>query len=217
MNNRFAFLEFRSVDECSAAMNLNNIPFMGSALNLARPAKFEGPPDVSWGLYICLCLFVVSYIYTYVIVIPHVYYFQVHKDWFEMVASTPSLLSQAGVMGADGVSSLSAGSGATAAKFATTTACIKIGNVVDEQELEEEFEEVLEDMREECGKYGTVKSVDIPRKGEDGAGFVFVQYSTPEEANSAKQGFGTRTFDGKPVSADFIDPETYPKTITTTS
>ncbi len=211
MNNRFAFLEFRSVDECSAAMNLNNIPFMGSALNLARPAKFEGPPDVSWGLYICLCLFVVSYIY-----VCHYhsssYSFQVHKDWFEMVASTPSLLSQAGVMGADGVSSLSAGGGATAAKSATTTTCIKIGNVVDEQELEEELEEVVQDMREECGKYGTVKSVDIPRKGEDGAGFVFVQYSTPEEANSAKQGFGTRTFDGKPVSADLIDPETYPKT-----
>ncbi len=47
MNNRFAFLEFRSIEECSASMNLNNIPFMGSALNLARPAKFEGPPDVS--------------------------------------------------------------------------------------------------------------------------------------------------------------------------
>ncbi len=47
MNNRFAFLEFRSIEECSASMNLNNIPFMGSALNLARPAKFEGLPDVS--------------------------------------------------------------------------------------------------------------------------------------------------------------------------
>ncbi len=112
----------------------------------------------------------------------------------------------------DGVSSLSVDGGATSVNVTTT--CIKIGNVVDEQELEEEFEEVLEDMREECGKYGTVKSVDIPLKGKDGAGFVFVQYSTPEEANSAKQGFGTRTFDGKQVSAELIDPETYPKTTT---
>ncbi len=131
-----------------------------------------------------------------------------------MVASTPSLLSQAGVLGAEGGgSSLSAGGTAAAAKYASST-CIKIGNVVDEQELDEEFDEVVEDMREECGKYGTVKSVVIPRKGEDGTGFVFVQYATPEVANAAKQGFGTRTFDGKPVSADLIDPETYPKTTT---
>ncbi len=133
-----------------------------------------------------------------------------------MVASTPSLLSQAGVMGAEvGGSSLSAtGSTAAAAAKNANSTCIKIGNVVDEQELEEEFDEVIEDMREECGKYGIVKSVDIPRKGEDGAGFVFVQYATPEEASAAKQGFGTRTFDGKPVSSVLIDPETYPKTTT---
>ncbi len=134
-----------------------------------------------------------------------------------MVASTPSLLSQAGVLGGDGLSSslstgATAGAGAGAGTKSVTSTCIKIGNVVDEQELEEEFNEVVEDMREECGKYGTIKSVDIPRKGEDWAGFVFVQYATPEEANAAKQGFSTRTFDGKPVSANLIDPETYPKT-----
>lgn len=47
MNSRFSFLEFRSVEECTNALNLNNIPFMGASLNLARPAKYDGPQTVS--------------------------------------------------------------------------------------------------------------------------------------------------------------------------
>lgn len=38
-------------------------------------------------------------------------------------------------------------------------------NMVTEEELqdEEEYEEILEDVKEECNKYGQVKSIEIPR------------------------------------------------------
>lgn len=38
-------------------------------------------------------------------------------------------------------------------------------NMVSPDELidDEEYEEILEDIREECSKYGTVKSIEIPR------------------------------------------------------
>ena len=38
-------------------------------------------------------------------------------------------------------------------------------NMVTEEELkdEEEYEDILEDIREECGKYGEVRSLEIPR------------------------------------------------------
>ena len=38
-------------------------------------------------------------------------------------------------------------------------------NMVVEEELvdEEEYEDILEDIREECGKFGEVKSIEIPR------------------------------------------------------
>lgn len=39
-------------------------------------------------------------------------------------------------------------------------------------------------MTEECSKYGTVAGIDIPHVGGPGAGvgFVFVKYTTREEA-----------------------------------
>merc|ERR1711963_319354 len=40
-----------------------------------------------------------------------------------------------------------------------------MGNMVVEEELvdEEEYEDILEGIREECGKFGEVKSIEIPR------------------------------------------------------
>ena len=38
-------------------------------------------------------------------------------------------------------------------------------NMVQPEELadEEEYEDILEDIREECGKFGQVRSIEIPR------------------------------------------------------
>lgn len=47
---------------------------------------------------------------------------------------------------------------------------------------EEEYEDILEDIKEECNKYGVVRSVEIPRpiEGVDvpGCGKVRSKYST---------------------------------------
>ncbi|CAM9748253.1 unnamed protein product [Chrysoparadoxa australica] len=42
-SQKFAFIELRSVEECSNALNLNGIPFMGVMLKIGRPAKYAGP------------------------------------------------------------------------------------------------------------------------------------------------------------------------------
>ena len=51
----------------------------------------------------------------------------------------------------------------------------------DELQDEEEYEDILEDIREECGKYGAVRSVEIPRPvpGVEvpGLGKVFVEFA----------------------------------------
>lgn len=44
MNAKFCFIELRSAEDCSAALNLNGIPFMGQCLKISRPAKYAGPP-----------------------------------------------------------------------------------------------------------------------------------------------------------------------------
>jgi len=50
MNNKFAFIECRSIEMCNAALSLNGIPFLGSMLKVGRPSKYTGPPTptVSW-------------------------------------------------------------------------------------------------------------------------------------------------------------------------
>ena len=49
------------------------------------------------------------------------------------------------------------------AQIPTEVLCLM--NMVTPEELEddEEFEDIIEDIREECGKYGVVVSIEIPR------------------------------------------------------
>lgn len=39
MNARFAFLEMRTAEDATAALNLDGIPFGGAALSVGRPKK----------------------------------------------------------------------------------------------------------------------------------------------------------------------------------
>lgn len=49
-NGRFAFAEFRTAEEASAAMSLNGIILVGHALNVGRPSAYTGPPtqNIRW-------------------------------------------------------------------------------------------------------------------------------------------------------------------------
>lgn len=45
VSGKFAFVELRSAEEAANALNLNNIPCMGTALRVGRPSKYNGPPE----------------------------------------------------------------------------------------------------------------------------------------------------------------------------
>jgi hypothetical protein len=45
VSGKFAFIELRTPQEAANALNLNNIPFMGTHLRVGRPSKWNGPPD----------------------------------------------------------------------------------------------------------------------------------------------------------------------------
>merc|ERR1719507_2805640 len=63
-------------------------------------------------------------------------------------------------------------------------------NMVVEEELidEEEYEDILEDIKEKCATYGGVKSIEIPRPvpGVEvpGCGKVFVEFYSTTDVNS---------------------------------
>jgi len=67
-----------------------------------------------------------------------------------------------------------------------------------------EYEDILEDTREECSSFGTLKNIIIPRDGP-GATKIFLEYMTVEDAGKAIQGLAGRTFDGRRVEAIYFD------------
>ncbi|XP_020573819.1 splicing factor U2af large subunit B-like isoform X2 [Phalaenopsis equestris] len=82
--------------------------------------------------------------------------------------------------------------------------------VVTEDELkdDEEYEDILEDMRGEGGKYGALVNIVIPRPPPNGdpvpgVGKVFLEYVDIEGATKARQGLHGRKFGGNQVVAIF--------------
>ncbi|MBN3302270.1 serine/threonine-protein kinase Kist [Amia ocellicauda] len=90
------------------------------------------------------------------------------------------------------------------------TPVLRLINVIDDSHLhnEVEYEDVVEDMREECQKYGEVVSLLIPKENP-GKGQVFVEYANAADSKAAQRMLTGRTFDGKFVVATFYPLSAY--------
>ncbi|KAG9135827.1 hypothetical protein Leryth_002532 [Lithospermum erythrorhizon] len=95
-----------------------------------------------------------------------------------------------------------------AALLATKVLCLT--QVVQPEELmeDEDYEDILEDMKVECGKFGTLVNVVIPRPNSTGeptpgVGKVFLEYADVESSSKARQGLNGRKFGGNQVVAVF--------------
>ncbi|XP_076309478.1 splicing factor U2AF 50 kDa subunit-like isoform X1 [Tachypleus tridentatus] len=88
-------------------------------------------------------------------------------------------------------------------------------NMVLPEELmdEEEYEDIVEDIREECNKYGVVKSLEIPRpiEGVDvpGCGKVFIEFNSVIDCQKAQQNLTGRKFANRVVVTSYFDPDKY--------
>ncbi|CAL8236334.1 unnamed protein product [Boreogadus saida] len=87
---------------------------------------------------------------------------------------------------------------------------LRLLNLIDDTQLhnEDEYEDILEDMKEECQKYGSVVSVLIPKENP-GKGQVFVEYTNSTESKEAQRMLTGRTFDCKFVVATFYPRSSY--------
>ncbi|CAH1725993.1 unnamed protein product [Aphis gossypii] len=83
----------------------------------------------------------------------------------------------------------------------------------DELKDEEEYEDILEDIREECNKYGVVRSLEIPRpiEGIDvpGCGKVFIEFNAIGDCQKAQQALAGRKFNNRVVVTSFMEPDKY--------
>ncbi|CAM6041317.1 unnamed protein product [Sphagnum compactum] len=98
----------------------------------------------------------------------------------------------------------------------TPTKVIALTQVVSADELkdDEEYKEILEDMREECGKFGNLVELVIPRPGPTGdevpgIGKVFVEYSDTSGSMKAKSSLHGRMFGGHAVVAVYYSEEAF--------
>ncbi|XP_064204103.1 splicing factor U2AF 65 kDa subunit-like isoform X3 [Anguilla rostrata] len=88
-------------------------------------------------------------------------------------------------------------------------------NMVAPEELldDEEYEEIVEDVREECSKYGQVKSIEIPRPVDGlevpGTGKIFVEFMSVFDSQKAMQGLTGRKFANRVVVTKYCDPDAY--------
>lgn len=96
---------------------------------------------------------------------------------------------------------------------ATEVLCLM--NLVSPEELrdEEEYEDISEDIQEECNKYGAVKSIEIPRPIEGvevpGVGKVFVEFNSVGDCQKAQQALTGRKFSNRVVVTSYFDPDKY--------
>ncbi|XP_037928663.1 splicing factor U2AF 50 kDa subunit-like [Teleopsis dalmanni] len=96
-----------------------------------------------------------------------------------------------------------------------STEILCLFNMVTPDELrdEEEYEDILEDIKDECNKYGVVRSIEIPRpiRGVDvpGCGKVFVEFNSILDCQKAQQALTGRRFSNRVVVTSYFEPDKY--------
>jgi len=192
LSGKFAFVELRSPEEARNALNLNNIPYMGATLRVGRPSKYTGvhTPHGNW------------------------------EDILSKYMSGELKLPSEGGSGVTTVTSTTAFATSTSAAAITTTptttsttnptAVVELKHMLTEEELknDEEYEEIMEDTKEECSQFGAIKSIIIPRSGV-GMTKIFLEYVSQEDALKAIHSLQGRTFDGRKVQAAFFDEKKF--------
>ncbi|KAJ9156878.1 U2 snRNP auxiliary factor large subunit, partial [Coniochaeta hoffmannii] len=93
---------------------------------------------------------------------------------------------------------------------------LQLLNMVTPEELmdNDDYEEIKEDVQEECSKYGTILEVKIPRpsgpsRSSAGVGKIFVKYDSPEGAQKALRALAGRKFADRTVVTTFFPEENF--------
>ncbi|KAL3274588.1 hypothetical protein HHI36_015969 [Cryptolaemus montrouzieri] len=96
---------------------------------------------------------------------------------------------------------------------ATEVLCLLNMVTPDELKDEDEYEDILEDIKEECNKYGVVRSIEIPRPIDGvevpGCGKVFVEFNSVLDCQKAQQTLTGRKFSNRVVVTSYFDPDKY--------
>ncbi|XP_037675209.1 splicing factor U2AF 65 kDa subunit isoform X8 [Choloepus didactylus] len=232
-DKNFAFLEFRSVDETTQAMAFDGIIFQGQSLKIRRPHDYQPLPGMSENPSV----YVPGVVSTVVPDSAHKLFIGGLPNYLND-DQVKELLTSFGPLKAfnlvkDSATGLSKGyafceyvdinvtdqvpglmsSQVQMGGHPTEVLCLM--NMVLPEELldDEEYEEIVEDVRDECSKYGLVKSIEIPRPVDGvevpGCGKIFVEFTSVFDCQKAMQGLTGRKFANRVVVTKYCDPDSY--------
>ena len=85
---------------------------------------------------------------------------------------------------------------------------------VDELLDNDDYEEIVEDVGEECGKFGRVLGLKIPRpsggsRQSSGVGKIFVKFDTEQSASNALKALAGRKFSDRTVVVSYFGEENF--------
>lgn len=94
------------------------------------------------------------------------------------------------------------------------TRVLVLKNMVTEEELRDdaEYDDIVDDIKSECMKFGAVTSITVPRPGgeyEKAVGKVFVEFENKLSAEKAANDLHGRGFASRTVEADFLKEDLY--------
>lgn len=271
LDKNFAFLEFRSIDETTAAMAFDGIVFQGQSLKIRRPRDYQAMPGMGDTATVPGVVSTVVGDSPFKIFIGGLPNYLTDDQVKELLTSfgplkafnlvkdavtglsrgyafceyVDPLITDAAIQGLNGMqlgdkklivqlASIGAKTGVIPVTgninapvtvqvpglqftpgSAATTEVLCLLNMVTEDELldDDEYEEILEDVKDECNKYGAVKSIEIPRPipGVDvpGVGKIFVEFTSHGESQKAQTALTGRKFANRVVVTSFYDPDKY--------
>jgi splicing factor U2AF subunit len=223
----FCFVEFRAIKDATACLALlQGLTLGGRALKIGRPSDYKAPP-------------------------PHLENFIVGLPSDSYKPPAPSGSGPVGLLGlnlptpilnfASAPGQQNHALGLTMPVFSPPgltyeaaqlglsseppTEVLMLVNMVTEAELgvDEDFEDIVLDVREECEKYGELLEVVIPRPSGDGpdtklsggrdsgprigvaVGRIFARFANVESCAQARNALDGRTFNSNRVDASFYD------------
>ncbi|KAJ3186164.1 U2 small nuclear RNA auxiliary factor 2 [Gaertneriomyces sp. JEL0708] len=267
-DKNYAFIEFRSPEEATAAMAFDGITFAGQSLKIRRPKDYQAPMG---GMETPPAIHVPGVVSTNVPDTPNKIFvgglppflndeqvmellksfgelraFNLVKDGTTgmskgfafceyvdpnitdiacqglngMELGDKKLVVQRASVGATTkplVSPTSVPTTSTVTGAVMPTTVLLLLNMVTREELlnDDDYMDIMEDIRDECGKYGVIKSLVIPRPGQGGmggegsVGKIFVQFQSVEQAQTAMRSLAGRRFADRTVVASYYDEGKY--------
>ena len=99
---------------------------------------------------------------------------------------------------------------AAAGADAPTSVVLRLTNTMTEAEVddEEEYNDIKEDMLEECGKFGKVEALEMPKEGP-GKTMVYIKFDSLESAGNGFKMLHGRSFETRVVEASYYPEDKF--------